>query len=452
MNQPLYHTDSHRMGRRSLHKDYRWPGIYHVTMTVSDRRQQPLGRIVGDVGKADGDPDAPRVELSEAGRMVEQELLQRIKGHYPMVEVQDYVIMPDHVHAIIAVKAAIVSKSGRQTHLGQVISGFKKGCSRRYWEMTGQAAVLQWGNPTAAGKQATPATATGAPATAAGTPATAAGKQAAPATATGAPAIAAGTPAIATGGADSQRAAGSPQSYVKIPSRTTTGRQPLFSDGYVDVMPLQEGQLETQRVYIRNNPRNRLLRSLEHSSLRVQRGGIDTALRLPALQGYLLRECGSQYDADRWQMISSRLLQRDGMVDCDSFGDRDLLKGKLLPVVCHRKDLRDFGKQKAACLEAARQGAVLVSPHISKGEQEIINAVMDEGLPVVSIDDNGMGELYHPSERRMTLCAEQKLLIVTPWVFKYRSAEEDITVVECKTMNCVAQALCRQKDDWWKKT
>jgi len=438
MNQPLYHTDSHRMGRRSLHKDYRWPGIYHVTMTVSDRRQQPLGRIVGDVGKADGDPDAPRVELSEAGRMVEQELLQRIKDHYPMVEVQDYVIMPDHVHAIIAVKAAIVSKSGRQTHLGQVISGFKKGCSRRYWEMTGQAAVLQWGNPTAAGKQAMPATA-------AGTPATAAGKQAAPATATG-------TPAIATGGADSQRAAGSPQSYVKIPSRTTTGRQPLFSDGYVDVMPLQEGQLETQRVYIRNNPRNRLLRSLEHSSLHIQRGGIDTALRLPALQGYLQRECGSQYDADRWQMISSRLLQRDGMVDCDSFGDRDLLKGKLLPVVCHRKDLRDFDKQKAACLEAARQGAVLVSAHISKCEQEIINAVMDEGLPVVSIDDNGMGELYHPSERRMTLCAEQKLLIVTPWVFKYRSAEEDITVVECKTMNCVAQALCRQKDDWWKKT
>jgi hypothetical protein len=71
---------------------------------------------------------------------------------------------------------------------------------------------------------------------------------------------------------------------------------------------------------------------------------------------------------------------------------------------------------------------------------------------VVSVDDNGMGELYHPSERRMTLCAEKKLLIMTPWVYKYRPAEEDITVVECKTMNCVAQALCRQRDDWWKNT
>ena len=407
-----YHTDNHRMGRRSQHKDYRLPGIYHVTMTVSDRRQQPLGMIVGDVSKADCDPAAPRVELSEIGAMVEYELLHSITARYPMVVVEDYVIMPDHVHCIMVVKSCIISKNGRETHLGQLISGFKKGCSRRYWEMTGQTAVMQWGNPTAAGRE----------------------------------------PESATAFIDSegQRAAGSPQSYVKIPSRTTTGRQPLFSDGYVDVMPIQEGQLEIQRAYIRNNPRNRLLRSMKHSSLHVQRGGIDTALRLSALQGYLQRECGNQYDADGWLKISSRLLQRDGMVDCDSYGNRDLLKGKLLPVVCHRKDFCVFGKQKAACLEAARQGTVLVSAHISKGEQEIINAVMDEGLPVVSVDDNGFSELYHPSERRIALCAEQKLLIVTPWVYQYRSAEEDITVVECKTMNCVAQALCRQRDDWWK--
>ncbi len=70
-----YHTDSHHMGRRSQYKDYRWPGIYHITMTVSDRRQQPLGRIVGDVNKPDGDPNAPHVELSEIGKMVEKFLI-----------------------------------------------------------------------------------------------------------------------------------------------------------------------------------------------------------------------------------------------------------------------------------------------------------------------------------------------------------------------------------------
>ena len=26
-----------------------------------------------------------------------------------------------------------------------------------------------------------------------------------------------------------------------------------------------------------------------------------------------------------------------------------------------------------------------------------------------------------------------------------------ISVAECKTMNCIAQALCRKRDDWWKE-
>ena len=150
-------------------------------------------------------------------------------------------------------------------------------------------------------------------------------------------------------------------------------------------------------------------------------------------------------------MISQRLLMKGSFIDCDSYGNRQILAGRLLPLVCHRKDLRSFALQKEACLMAARNGAVLVSAHISKGEQEIFHAVMEEGYPVVSIEDNGLADLYHPSEQRQALCVDGKLLIVTPWVYRYRPQEEDICVLECKTMNCLAQALCRQKDDWWKE-
>lgn len=442
MSSNPYHTDSHRMGRRSQHKDYRWPGIYHITMTVSDRRQQPLGRIVGDVNKPDGDPNAPHVELSEIGKMVEYELLHSISAHYPMVEVQDYVIMPDHVHCIMVVKHDIISKNGKPTHLGQVISGFKKGCTRRYWEITGMTAAGPQGQQSQQPQQR-------------GNPAAAGSVLAATA-----------TPAAA-GGCD-LRSAGCPQAYVKVPSRLTTGKPQLFSDGYVDVMPLREGQLETQRAYIRNNPRYRLLRSQNRSSLQVERGGVDTAFRLFALKGYLKRECGaSQFDEEAWASLAPRLLLHDALsnsdsygnrqfqhnafIDCDSYGNRQLLSRRLLPVVCHRKDLRSFVQQKEACLTEARDGAVLVSARISPGEQDIMNAVMAEGFPVINIEDNGMPELYHPSERRMAQCAENKLLIVTPWVYLYRTAEESITVAVCKAMNCIAQALCRQKDDWWKE-
>lgn len=443
MHSNPYHTDSHRMGRRSYCNDYHLPGVYHVTITVNDRRQQPLGRIVGDVSKPDGDPDAPHVELSPIGQMVREELLHSITAHYPMVEVQDYVIMPDHLHCMIVVKNSIISKNGRLTHLGQLISGFKKGCARRYWEMTGQPGPQ--GQPrNQEGQRGNPAAAIAAPSAAI----------AAPAAAIAAPsaAIPAAPSAAAPDEGAELRHAGCPQAYIKIPSNTTTGRQPLFSDGYVDVMPLEEGQIETQRVYIRNNPRYRLMRSQHRSSLIVQRGGIDTALSLSALKGYLQRECRSAFDDATWTMVSQRLLMRDSYIDGDSYGNRQLLTRQLFPVVCHRKDIHYFSQQKDVCLRMASQGAVLVSARIAKGEQEIMDAAIDGGFPVVLINDQGMPELYHPSESHIDLCLENRLLIVTPWTYRYRMKDEMISVGECKTMNCIAQALCRKKDNWWKES
>ncbi len=39
------------MGRRGSRKNYRWPGIYHITVNDMERRFQPLGRIIGDADK-----------------------------------------------------------------------------------------------------------------------------------------------------------------------------------------------------------------------------------------------------------------------------------------------------------------------------------------------------------------------------------------------------------------
>ncbi|MGX8695030.1 MAG: hypothetical protein ACSW8D_01490 [Prevotella sp.] len=145
-------NESH-MGWRGPKKNYRWPGTYHITINVMNRKQLPLGYIEGDVSKPYGDPLAPRVHLSEIGRMVEQELLVSIRKHYPMVEVQDYVVMPDHLHFIVVVHRVIYSSNGRETHLGQIIAGFKKGCNRRYWEITGQTGANQQGEPADTGRQ-----------------------------------------------------------------------------------------------------------------------------------------------------------------------------------------------------------------------------------------------------------------------------------------------------------
>ena len=425
MTHETNNSDKH-MGWRGSKKNYRWPGTYHITISVAERQQQPLGHLVGDASKPDGDPDAPRILLSDIGMMVEHELLNGIRTHYPMVEVQDYVIMPDHLHFIVVVHHDIVSSNGRATHLGQVIAGFKKGCNRHYWELIGLS-PHQGPNQ---GLYQYPHQLQGEPAPASTLPAS----------------LSAPVPI-------GPLHAVHPQGK-RTPSDGTTNRPPLFSYGYVDVMPLEEGQLERQREYIHNNPRYRLLRAQNPSRLHTQRRGVNTALSPSALKGYLQRECSnSQFDQETWAQLQQRLLinPTTNHIDCDTYGNRQLLSGRLLPVVCHRRDTSSFTRQKSCCLAAAASGAVLVSGRIAKGEQDIIDTAIAAGYPVIILQDNGFPDLYHPSERLTNLCANSKLLMVTPWKYAYRRVNDAITVAECKTLNCLAQALCRTKDAWWQQ-
>ena len=442
-----FYPTVHRMTRRSKRNDYSQSGMYHITINVSETLGHPLGRVVGDASQPDGSDDAPRVELTALGQMVEQELLHSISEHYPMIEVQDHVVMPEHLHFIIEVHDTIVSKAGRKAHLGQVMAGFKKGCNRRYWEMTGQRDDTykrgEAGQQESGEQRRKPADTQREEGK---TEVEAAGMQPSGAM----PPAIAGMPVPAEAGVVCSVVC--PPRY-KVPSRGATTRTPLFAEGYVDVMPMEKGQLDVQRQYIRANPRSRLLRSSHRSLLQVQRMGVDTALGVKALMGYLRRECPpSQLTPETQALLQSRLLiTSEGRIDCHTYGDRALLERRLLPVVCHRRDAKRFAEQKARCLEAAQAGAVLVSARIAPGEQEIMDEAAASGYPTVLIQDNGMPERYHPSAERIERCQQGQLLILTPWQYFYRNADEDIHVAECKTMNCVAQALCRLKDSWWQE-
>ena len=424
-----------KMTRRAAAHDYTRAGIYHVTLHVAEEMGQPLGRVVGDGSAPDGSPDAPRIQLSAVGRMVEHELLHSIHDHYPMVAVQDYVVMPDHLHFLVEVQDKILSRQGKTLPLGQVIAGFKKGCNKRFWALTAQ-----------------PAAAPDSADTGGQTAAHTAGQ--------------AGNGADTSGNAAGSVQAGAPGALPrpnKTPSNGSTGRPPLFAYGYCDVMPVDAAQLATQRQYIKDNPRSRLLRSQNRAWLSPRRGTIATALTVTALGGYLRRECPPSLATDEaLSAIEGRLLVAEGgptaaktaaLIACDSYGNTGLLtEHRCLPVVCHRKDKALFAQQKARCLDEAARGTVLVSPRIAKGEQEIIDDCVNHGFPVILIADNGFPDRYHPSMARTDLVSAGRLLLVTPWQYQYRGKNEQVTVPFCKTMNCVAQALCRTKDDWWKTT
>ena len=426
----------HSMKRRSFVHEYSYRGFYHITISVAADLRQPLGRVCGNIDKADGEAASPHVELSPIGQMVEWELLHSIKRHYPMVEVDTYIIMPEHLHILFHVTRDIFNNARKRTHLGRVIAGFKQGCNRRYWEITGliptdkESQAIK--SPGAIGA------ATAAQPSPADRPATSQAATTAPQLAPAAPYSACPT-ALGDSIAE-HRPASSP---TPLPS--------LFETGYCDVIPVDEAQLATQRAYIRNNPRSRLLRTSNRTLLMPRRGGIDTAVSLPAMCGFLQRVCPShQFTPTIWQELQGHLLMEDSHITCDSYGDRSLLERRLLPVVCHRQDAARFNEQKTRSLEAAARGAILVSARIAKGEQEISDAALASGYSTVRIIDNGFPERYHPSATITDACAAGHLLLLSPWRYQFRRKDDAIHVPFCKAMNCIAQAVCRTADDWWK--
>ena len=402
---------------RATAHDYTRAGVYHITIHVADELGQVLGKVAGNLSAPDGSTDAPHTALSPVGQMVEYELMHTIHAFYPMITIQNYVIMPEHLHALMVVQDRIVSQNGKIQTIGQVIAGFKLGCNRRFWEIT------QRGDE----KRAEPAEAL-----------------IKERRAEAALALTNERRAEAAGALTNERRAEAAGPLIN-------DRQPLFNPGYCDVIPVDDAQLATQRAYIAANPRSRLLRTSNRSMLMPQRGGIDTAITLTALRGFLQRECPAHLvNQEALCQLELRLLMADGKIICDSYGDRRLLTQRCLPVVCHRKDAARFSEQKRRCLEEAERGTVLVSARIAKGEQEIMDEALRRGFQVALVVDNGFPEVYHPSAERIEYCATGKMLLVSPWQYQYRKKDDAVSVPFCKTMNCVAQALCRTKDTWWK--
>ena len=99
----------------------------------------------------------------------------------------------------------------------------------------------------------------------------------------------------------------------------------------------------------------------------------------------------------------------------------------------------ELAEKKATLLAAARHGAVMVSPCISPGEKEIAKAAFDEGLPLITLLENGFPPLYKPSGKRFDACAAGRLLLVAPW--PYHNEQRPITREQCLALNQLAAAM-----------
>ncbi len=123
-----------RKPARLKNYDYSAPGAYFVTFCVRNRAHL-LGRIVG-AGTCDG----PQMLLSARGLITERNI-RRLAAKQERVQVEHFVVMPNHVHLLLSISADTLPKSGSSqapTPTNSAISGFvsqlKRDCGREMGE------------------------------------------------------------------------------------------------------------------------------------------------------------------------------------------------------------------------------------------------------------------------------------------------------------------------------
>lgn len=402
----------HQQHRRAQWHDYNQKGIFMITLITAGRR--PLfGHLEGTSKAPRGSYDAPRLVLSPLGKSILEEEIPKITKHYPMVKVWRVAMMPDHLHLLLRVEEPLP----KGKHLGFVLGGFKTGCSRAWWRLMDQERGLP----------ACPSTTAPASPVSPSMPAPSPSAPVAPSLPSGNPSgTTATTPASSSALLSSTSAPVSPVSpSMPVPSSTAPvgavvpegfpeGRKAaegrstpegraaagalypahwasyplLFESGYHDRIIKREGMLDNIRRYMDENP----------------------------LRAIIRRECPTVMQRRLHLWIHNR--------EYAAFGNLFLLKNPdKVQVFFHRKNAQgtpthltpEYAAEQARLLRSAEEGAVLVTPGISKGEQGVVAAALAARLPLILLQKEPITEFWKPPQGRFYACAEGRLLILAPW-------------------------------------
>ena len=148
-NGALRRVKKPHMGRRLPGFDYSQRRIYEITIVLKERRPV-LGRLVkkpcGSAGFDDGAGHEPTwvVEPSALGQAA-LDCWRKITDFWPQVSLIEAQLMPDHFHGILFVKERLPlthpdrpeGPGNRRKALGDIIRGFKVGCTMAWREIAG---------------------------------------------------------------------------------------------------------------------------------------------------------------------------------------------------------------------------------------------------------------------------------------------------------------------------
>lgn len=200
-----------------------------------------------------------------------------------------------------------------------------------------------------------------------------------------------------------------PLSVATESQKTLKGSHPehglLFEPGFNDLVLRNNDEYQRWKHYLRDNPR-RLLMKRERPDL---------------LKPFFNLKLGSY--------------------TYNGIGNRELLTAHLRIAV--RVSRRLTGQQLEAeiarYLDAARNGAVLISPAISPGEKMVMRQAFDQHLPTIVVLRNGFTPLSKPKGEQFDACSQGRLLMLSTW--EHNNEQIKLSANDCQQMNLMALEL-----------
>ena len=120
-----------RKPNRLVEYDYSQEGLYFVTICTENRKEL-LSKITIGVGSK------PRVELSFIGKEVKN-TIDYINQNYPGIKIENYVIMPNHVHILVEIE-----EIENKISLDDVIGRLKSFTTKRFNQLIRSKNSVLW--------------------------------------------------------------------------------------------------------------------------------------------------------------------------------------------------------------------------------------------------------------------------------------------------------------------
>lgn len=450
-------------------------GWFHVTLNVRDE-SPVLGYIIGDADAPEASANAPRCALTALGKEVEKEW-KGIGRYYPLCVCEAIQVMPEHLHALLHLLP------GNKGHLGRIINGLMIGCTHHYWDTLG----IPWREMRKELEETLKRQTGGNNASTALVSAQSKALRAQWQDRDHTRSFRG--PALLCRGYNDVEAVTEEEIEIKRQyirnnprkrlitrskkDRFTVKRDKYSQNWHIDAVRrglcadrfFARDPLAMERALANIIPRLNCRTSSGNSSSGVATTGFSTSGVAStgfssdvATTGFSsgVANTGFSSDVANTGSLSTVINGLGGDIlptlSLDYVGNGALLAAKRkLPLICHRADASRFEQQREAVLQAARDGAVIVSAFISPKEREIMKQLLQELLPVIEVVDNGFAERYKPIGKSFYAVAEERLCQITPWSYEY---QRDVSVNRemCMVMNELVRVISTEKEDWWKTT